>query len=80
MVHSRNSHIPVENTSHLRFIPTVLDRIKCEKHFVPKGVPCFHLPRIRGYAPAVCNERATLAGMTGRISPTSFMVRSTKKH
>lgn len=80
MANSRNAHLPVENTSHLKFVPTVLERTTCLVHGREKGNACWNIHLDRQIVPAVCNARATSAGMNGRISPTSFMVRSAKKH
>jgi hypothetical protein len=70
---------PVENTSHLKFIPTVIDRGPCEMHGVSTGVPCFHIRGDRGYLPAICNRRARAAGMNSEISQNAFTVKSVSK-
>lgn len=70
---------PVENTSHLKFIPTVIDRGPCEMHGAPVGIPCFHLRGDRGYRPAICNRRAVAAGMDSPISHNAFTVKSVSK-
>lgn len=58
------------------FVPTVIDRVSCEKHNAEKGVPCFHIRKMKesgeGYYAGICNKRAKKGGMTHRINPTSL--------
>lgn len=54
------------------YMPSILERSHCDKHNVPKGIPCFHIPGIRGYKAAICNGRARSAGFVGKISAMSL--------
>ena len=54
-------------------IKEILSRTTCEKHKVPKGIPCFHIKfdTLEAYGPAICNDRVVKAGFVGTISPSS---------
>jgi hypothetical protein len=53
-------------------IADILGRTECEKHKVPTGVPCFHIPKdVGGYHAAICNTRV-LGVYNGTIDPTSI--------
>lgn len=53
-------------------VERALDRVACEKHLVPVGIPCWHLHTDRGYKPAICNRRAVSAGFVGEVSAKSM--------
>ena len=59
-------------------IDDIVNRTTCEKHKVPKGVPCFHIhyDTAEKYGPAVCGPRITKAGFNGSIQPSSLSRKS----
>lgn len=61
------------------FLGTVLERQPCGRHNVPRGVPCFHVPRSDGsYSVAICNKRARKAGMDHHIRAASLTMHRSK--
>lgn len=56
------------------YLPRVMARKACERHRVPEGVPCFHVPKKdeSGYFAGVCNDRAIRAGFNNPIRPESL--------
>jgi len=63
-------------------IEVVLDKTNCQKHKVPKGVPCWTIPKGVGafgrYA-AVCGPRIRSAGFVGKVTPQSIRSKSPSK-
>jgi hypothetical protein len=55
-------------------IVEVLERTACERHKVPKGIPCFliYYDTRENYGPAVCGGRVVKAGFNGTINPSSL--------
>ena len=71
----------IENTGkHLR---DLIERVGCGRHQVPKGVPCYHLPKnVRGdggYYPGACGVRIKKGGFVGKISPQSMRTKAPMK-
>ena len=55
------------------YIPIILDRESCNKHGVPRGIPCYHIHLSGGgIAPGVCGKRVKRAGFNSQISPQSL--------
>lgn len=56
------------------YVPTVLDRMSCDNHKAPRGIPCFHIPKKdeSGYFGGICNTRAVRAGFNNPIRPQSL--------
>lgn len=52
----------------------ILDRVKCDRHKAPTGIPCFHIPKGdgEGFYAGICGLRINRAGCTGKISPLSL--------
>jgi hypothetical protein len=59
------------------FIPIIMERVTCEKHGAPLGVPCFHLflGGKRWRQPGICDARARKAGFVGNIREASLQTR-----
>jgi len=55
-------------------ISEVVNRTSCERHKVPKGIPCFHVyyDTRDALGPAVCGARVVKAGFNGTINPSSL--------
>lgn len=55
------------------FIPSVIEKVGCQKHEAPKGTPCWRMYPVNGMDHgAICNKRAKSAGWAGQIDPRSL--------
>lgn len=62
-----------ENTSHIKYIPSVIERTICTRHNKGGGGPCYVLELSNGdLALGVCDHRARAAGFVGRVSDKSM--------
>jgi hypothetical protein len=63
-----------------KHIVAIMDRQGCKKHHAPEGTPCFTLRKSsgNGYFAAICNKRAVLAGVNGKISEPAYQVKQRK--
>lgn len=72
----KNDEVPTTDL----YLPSVMDRQQCPKHKAPQGVPCFHIPRVKGgYFGAVCNKRAKRAGFNAPIQERSLRMNRGKR-
>lgn len=64
-----------------RFVPTIIDKVDCQKHFRDVGDPCYviHAATSNSIHMGVCNRRALKAGMVGKVSPGSLSTNKPKK-
>lgn len=61
---------------------SLIERVECEIHHVPMGVPCFHLPNNmnkEAYYVGACGSRVKKAGFNGKISPQSVRAKAPAK-
>lgn len=67
-----------------KHINHILAATACNRHNVPKGIPCFHiLPGIRKSGrrlAGVCGTRILKAGFNGEISPTALQTKRANGH
>lgn len=61
---------------------SLIERIGCDLHGVPEGIPCYYLPNNlnkQAHYVGACGSRVKKAGYNGKISPQSMRAKAPAK-